>query len=534
MLEDTKVKLQPTSPDHHHHQKKPKLKRCSSEENQLKEESGEEEEVFFEIDYIVKQKFSHELGIWQYLVKWKGYSSEQNTWEPKENIVDTLQFDEFTHKTQNRRRNQKIKKEESESESSLSDLDSTEEEEEEAIKRRRTEKGKGPARVKSDDSSDDQLLFLKQTSVNKNELNQTTHRRQTRQSTSSQQKPPRLNQPKPKQDLKPIPIKESLRQSLQQHPQYDQTLDSLSNAHQAINWNENQRTESGLKGSSVVIWSARKGNQEESETRSLWFWIENEGGERVRYGRPNRNLTSKNSFSIKRGKAQAVKYLFIHRNLLGEIGRLEGLNELLRLPDYVPVFEFGNAPDGSSETEFTSIRPIMTMSSVLIPTYDCIMKNINTTTNPFQIFRALQRDNHYSQLFLHPLTLKSLCNQHQSSRSTHEEKTAISELFNDLETRWVSIHKESLMGSRFGVLKILLDDHQDEKNEIQEIEGIVQGLNQIRDILYRDIRRFVVIVDDTSSWLTCTRRENLNRIRSVEVMSISEATECFATSSALL
>jgi hypothetical protein len=50
------------------------------------EESGEDE--IFEAEHLVEKK--RENGRWLWLVKWKGYSSKDNTWEPTENISKDL------------------------------------------------------------------------------------------------------------------------------------------------------------------------------------------------------------------------------------------------------------------------------------------------------------------------------------------------------------------------------------------------------------------------------------------------------------
>ncbi|GMK55883.1 hypothetical protein CspeluHIS016_0209390 [Cutaneotrichosporon spelunceum] len=48
------------------------------------EDDGEEEEEEYEVEGIVGHKM--EKGKWKYLVSWKGYGSEHNTWEPETNL----------------------------------------------------------------------------------------------------------------------------------------------------------------------------------------------------------------------------------------------------------------------------------------------------------------------------------------------------------------------------------------------------------------------------------------------------------------
>ncbi|KAH9810672.1 hypothetical protein DFH28DRAFT_1224601 [Melampsora americana] len=577
MLEDKKPKPSTSSYIHNTHQQhiKPKINESSSEEEKLKESEEEEE---FTIDYIVKQRFSSELAIWQYLVKWEGYDSDANTWEPKENIAHTPQFKRFTQKKSNSRKkrfnSQKIKKEESES--SLSDLSSSSSESSEEKEIKLKDKGKGKLKVKSEDSSSSssssEPLMLHEKLVKKEELDHPFTRRPTRQSTSSQQRPTRQStssqqrptrqstasqrkpprkatkQLKPATTLtkssptkppkpEPIPTKESLQRLLQQNSRYDQTQDPLRNAQESVNWTSSPGTQFRLQDSSIVIWSERKGNQDEFETLSLWYCIENEGGKRVKYGFMNRRLQfNQSSIHLQSVKAHQVDQLFIHRNLLSDLAALKGLIELVKLPNYVVIYEFGNASDVSHDNQISRIQLIMTMSSVLIPNYNCMMKNITSTTNPFQIFRALQRENHHSQLLLHPITTQFLCQKIKSNQIKPKEKQAIFEILKDLEPDLVLINQESLNRSKFGIIKSFLEVDSDELefNETEEIESIVESLNSIKQILFKDIRRFIILVDDTSNWLTCIDRENLNRINNVEVMSISEATECFANCSSLL
>lgn len=63
----------------------------------------------FQADFITRKRYRK--GKVEYLVKWKGYSSKQSTWEPKENILDPLLIAEFESKRlELRKRRRLIKK----------------------------------------------------------------------------------------------------------------------------------------------------------------------------------------------------------------------------------------------------------------------------------------------------------------------------------------------------------------------------------------------------------------------------------------
>jgi len=40
----------------------------------------------YTVDRILDKRVSRKTGKAQYLVKWNGYSQEQSTWEPEENL----------------------------------------------------------------------------------------------------------------------------------------------------------------------------------------------------------------------------------------------------------------------------------------------------------------------------------------------------------------------------------------------------------------------------------------------------------------
>ena len=51
------------------------------------------------VEIIVKKQFNVRLGQYKFLVKWKGYSAKQNTWELITNIPDAA-INEFKHDQQ--------------------------------------------------------------------------------------------------------------------------------------------------------------------------------------------------------------------------------------------------------------------------------------------------------------------------------------------------------------------------------------------------------------------------------------------------
>ena len=63
----------------------------SEDEEEESDEDDEEEEDEDDAQYVVEKildKKEAEDGTWLYRVKWRGYSYEENTWEPIENLTD--------------------------------------------------------------------------------------------------------------------------------------------------------------------------------------------------------------------------------------------------------------------------------------------------------------------------------------------------------------------------------------------------------------------------------------------------------------
>ncbi|XP_012936857.1 M-phase phosphoprotein 8 [Aplysia californica] len=60
----------------------------------------------FQADYIQKKR--HRRGKVEFLVKWKGYSTKQSTWEPESNILDPMLIAEFNAKRDEWRKKRRI------------------------------------------------------------------------------------------------------------------------------------------------------------------------------------------------------------------------------------------------------------------------------------------------------------------------------------------------------------------------------------------------------------------------------------------
>ncbi|KAG0142767.1 hypothetical protein CROQUDRAFT_673344 [Cronartium quercuum f. sp. fusiforme G11] len=424
----------------------------------------------FEVDYIIRHQFKPHHGRWEYLVKWKDYTAEYNTWEPKENLEHTNAFHEFINKSGSRNSQRKS-----------------------AIV----------------DNSPDQPLI------------------------SSSNLKMRLS------------IEDQLKDSL--ISMFDSEIRLLSACRQAVNYDESML--GILKGANIVIWGSRatdrlyscskdklQPNTVEFETLALWYSLIAAGGTRVKFGLLNHRLRGPGSIRLEAVTANKVQHLFIHRSLLNEIKRLKGLVELVKQPNYVSIYAFGQLSDLPLPTPIL-IQPIMMLGTVLIPTYNSILSHNTLTTKPFQLFHALQHDNNLSQLFIHPITACLLHNKYLESMGTEDhvlqcQRNAIGQLLIDLDPP-VSIRQEELEGVECALLKCDLDEEEDgmEWTETDEVEGIVKALNEIRQVLHGTIRRFVMVVEDKSRWLS-----NLNGgiVDMIEVMSISEATEYFARTGQLM
>jgi hypothetical protein len=60
----------------------------ANEDSELKEDSEQDEE--FDVEVILEKKIDVKEGKFYYLIKWKNYSGESNTWEPLSNLTNCL------------------------------------------------------------------------------------------------------------------------------------------------------------------------------------------------------------------------------------------------------------------------------------------------------------------------------------------------------------------------------------------------------------------------------------------------------------
>lgn len=53
-------------------------------------EADNDEEVLYEVEKILKKRKNPKTGKNEYFLKWKGFTSAHNSWEPEENLTDDL------------------------------------------------------------------------------------------------------------------------------------------------------------------------------------------------------------------------------------------------------------------------------------------------------------------------------------------------------------------------------------------------------------------------------------------------------------
>jgi hypothetical protein len=46
----------------------------------------------FEVEQIVSSRQFRKQKAWQYLIKWKGYPNSENTWEPLQNLKNSMKM----------------------------------------------------------------------------------------------------------------------------------------------------------------------------------------------------------------------------------------------------------------------------------------------------------------------------------------------------------------------------------------------------------------------------------------------------------
>ena len=78
--------------------------------NRGETEEEDEEDIEYEVEAILDVRRKN--GTNEYLIKWKGYSSAENTWEPEENITDKSLLVEFNESRKKSEARKRVKKEE--------------------------------------------------------------------------------------------------------------------------------------------------------------------------------------------------------------------------------------------------------------------------------------------------------------------------------------------------------------------------------------------------------------------------------------
>ena len=64
----------------------------------IEDENLDEEEEEYIVEKVLNKRI-YDSGKVEYLIKWKGYSHEENTWEPKEHIYCQNLIDDFENGT---------------------------------------------------------------------------------------------------------------------------------------------------------------------------------------------------------------------------------------------------------------------------------------------------------------------------------------------------------------------------------------------------------------------------------------------------
>lgn len=146
-----------------------------------------------------------------------------------------------------------------------------------------------------------------------------------------------------------------------------------------------------------------------------------------------------------------------------------------------------------------------------MPTYKSITRDLTPTMNPFELLRALQRDQLACQIFLHPITARLLARKYLQNPIP-----AIANLLGELAPVPIPMERHELSEARFGLLA-RKGEEGDEWTETDEVEAIVEALEDIRLLSYDHIRRLVIVVEEQSTWLNSIDAENVKRVASVSL-----------------
>lgn len=130
----------------------------ASRKNKDKEEGGEEAEEEYSVEKVLDRRVRN--GRVEYLLKWKGYSNDDNTWEPEENLDCPDLISEFED---NRKKKEAAKKDERKRKSGVAEEKkpaSKKKHVEEDNKPRGFDRGLEPEKIIGATDSSGELMFL--------------------------------------------------------------------------------------------------------------------------------------------------------------------------------------------------------------------------------------------------------------------------------------------------------------------------------------------------------------------------------------